>query len=141
LHIHETTTDKEAQQEAAKAKHEEVNVDNNHHHDEHRALTESHSHHGWHQSHGEGFKFVNPFNDHDDHHNDHHGHSHNGWHNGGFSNDGLHDLNGDTDITDLDGVHGVSVDDLHHNGLIDDADHLIGDTHFSDVDGINSVEP
>jgi hypothetical protein len=137
LHIHETTTDKEAQQEAAKAKHEEVNVHTNHHNG-HRALTEGHSHHGWHQSHGEGFKFVNSFNDHDDHHDDHHAHSHNGWHNGDFSNDGLH-ADHSTDLTD--GIHGVSVDDLHHNGLIDDADHLIGDAHFSDVDGINSVQP
>jgi hypothetical protein len=89
-------------------------------------------------------KYANTFNNHNDHHNDHHGHSHNGWHNaGGFSNgdDDLDHIN--TDIVDLNGIHGVGIDGARINGdhLLGDADHIIGDTHFSDVNGINSFEP
>jgi hypothetical protein len=134
-----TLTDKEAQQEAAKANNQVVNVDNNGHH---RAMTESHR--GWHKSHGEVFKFVKSSNDHNDHHNDHHGHSHNGWHNaGGFSN-GHDDLNHiNTDSADLDGIHGVGFNGAHSNSkhLLGDADHLSGGTHFSDVNTINSFGP
>jgi hypothetical protein len=113
-----------------------VNVDEDGHH---RTLTESHR--GWHKSHGEVVKFVKSSNDHNNHHNDHHGHSRNGWHNAGsFSNDDDDFNHINTNIVDLDVIHGVGIDGAHINNdhLLGNADHLIGDAHFSDVDGINS---